>query len=138
MSYLAILDELQNGRSSYDQTLDKIGRERFRAGHTGSRVRWFSCLNIRIKETGRHGLTLKIPLFFGNAAINLACCARKTRQVLQQSGLSRHQLQQIFRQLKSSDCLFLIDVQAQDGTIVKIHNAGRRQFAAGRPSPGRG
>lgn len=138
MAYLEILEQLNSGQIDFDQTLHRIERERSQSEQGNRKLteqatgrpahkRWFSCLTIQIREKRKRRLTFKIPLFVGSAAIGLAGCSGKVRRALKEQDLSVTELRHLFRQLKSSDLLFLIEVHDHDGSEICIRNASRHK-----------
>lgn len=136
MQDLEILDQLSRGQINFDKALRKIEKNRMlqdrgaqklsdrNSGHQAF-TRWFSGLTIRIKEPGHHTFVFWIPMAAGSFAICLAGLSRKVRKILQPYGLSVSKLQKMFRLLKSSDCLFMVDVCSHDGAMINVRNAGR-------------
>ena len=141
MQNLEILDQLSHGQMNFDTALRKIEKNRMlqtrgaqkpsdrNSGHQAF-TRWFSGLTIRIREPGHHTFAFWIPLSAGSFAICLTGLSRKVRKKLQQYGLSAFKLQKLFRLLKSSDCIFMVDVYSHDGAEINIRNASRRKLGS--------
>jgi len=123
-SNLEILENLELGKIKTEQAIRKISK--IRENET-SRInqlhkRFFSCVTIRVKPEGKFGLFFKIPIGLLNFALTLASLNPKLRHKLSEQGISLREVHSLIRFLKYREAGFEINVQAKDGTKIKVTN----------------